>query len=80
MRAIPKKILRGMTPSEQLGALHREQTHELVDLQYSTYNRSLLPLLENKRSAMIIREHEQLTSGGRLRMWISIFRKMCIRC
>lgn len=34
-----------MTPTEQLKALH-VAIHELVDLQYSTYNRSLLPLLE----------------------------------
>ena len=35
--------------------------HELVDLQYSTYNRSLLPLLE-KNGLHIVREHEQLTA------------------
>ena len=48
MQAIPKGYRR-MTPTEQLKALH-VAIHELVDLQYSTYNRSLLPLLE-KRSA-----------------------------
>ena len=40
-----KKDIAGMTPTEQLKALH-VAIHELVDLQYSTYNRSLLPLLE----------------------------------
>lgn len=49
-----------MTPTEQLKALH-VAIHELVDLQYSTYNRSLLPLLE-KNGLHIIREHEQLTA------------------
>ncbi len=32
-----------MTASEQLKKILKE-THELVDLQYSTYNRSLIPL------------------------------------
>ena len=34
-----KKDIAGMTPTEQLKALH-VAIHELVDLQYSTYNRS----------------------------------------
>ena len=55
-----KKDIAGMTPTEQLKALH-VAIHELVDLQYSTYNRSLLPLLE-KNGLHIIREHEQLTA------------------
>ena len=55
-----KKDIAGMTPTEQLKALHVE-IHELVDLQYSTYNRSLLPLLE-KNGLHIVREHEQLTA------------------
>ena len=70
-----KKDIAGMTPTEQLKALH-VAIHELVDLQYSTYNRSLLPLLE-KNGLHIIREHEQLTAEE-VCMWISIFRKMCI--
>lgn len=44
-----KKDIAGMTPTEQLKALH-VAIHELVDLQYSTYNRSLLSLWR-KRSA-----------------------------
>ena len=55
-----KKDIAGMTPTEQLKALH-VAIHELVDLQYSTYNRSLLSLLE-KNGLHIIREHEQLTA------------------
>ena len=55
-----KKDIAGMTPTEQLKALH-VAIHELVDLQYSTYNRSLLPLLE-KNGLHIVREHEQLTA------------------
>ena len=39
-----KPDIAGMTPGQQLTALNKE-THELVDLQYSTYNRSLLPQL-----------------------------------
>ena len=53
-----KKDIAGMTPTEQLKALH-EAIHELVELQYSTYNRSLLPLLE-KSGLYIIKNHEQL--------------------
>ena len=55
-----QKDIAGMTPTEQLKALH-VAIHELVDLQYSTYNRSLLPLLE-KNGLHIVREHEQLTA------------------
>ena len=39
-----KKDIAGMTPLKQLNAIH-EMTHELVNLQYSTFNRSLIPLL-----------------------------------
>ncbi|MBE5882855.1 MAG: RNA degradosome polyphosphate kinase [Lachnospiraceae bacterium] len=54
-----KPDIAGMTPTEQLKALH-EVIHKLVDMQYSTYNRSLLPLLE-KNGLHIIRKHEELT-------------------
>lgn len=40
-----KKDIAGMTAGEQLAALN-PKIHEMVNLQYSTYNRSLLPLLE----------------------------------
>ena len=35
-----KKDIAGMTPQQQLKALNTE-THELVNMQYSTYNRSV---------------------------------------
>ena len=54
-----KKDISGMTASEQLKKILKE-THELVDLQYSTYNRSLLPALK-KRGLKIISEHESLS-------------------
>ena len=54
-----KQDIAGMTPTEQLKALH-EEIHKLVDLQYSTYNRSLQPLLE-KNGLYIIKQHELLT-------------------
>lgn len=54
-----KPDIAGMTPTEQLKALHAA-IHELVELQYSTYNRSLLPLLE-QNGLHIIKHHEHLT-------------------
>ncbi len=54
-----KPDIAGLTPTEQLRKLHAA-IHELVELQYSTYNRSLLPLLE-QNGLHIIRHHEQLT-------------------
>lgn len=54
-----KPDIAGMTPAEQLAAINKE-THELVQQQYSTYNRSLLPLL--KQSGLkVIERHEDLT-------------------
>ncbi len=55
-----KRDIAGMTASEQLEALNTE-IHKLVDLQYSTYNRSLLPLLQHVGLQMI-RKHEELNS------------------
>ncbi|MDY3249702.1 MAG: RNA degradosome polyphosphate kinase, partial [Candidatus Choladocola sp.] len=40
-----KKDIAGMTPQEQLTVI-AEKAHELVAQQYSTYNRSLLPLMK----------------------------------
>ena len=54
-----KKDIAGMTPSEQLKALHKE-IHKFVDLQYSTYNRSLLPLLE-QNGLTVVKQHEKLS-------------------
>ena len=49
----------GLRPEEQL-ELIGEKTHELVALQYSTYNRSLLPALK-QQGLQIVSEHEELT-------------------
>lgn len=54
-----KKDIAGMTPKQQLAALDTE-IHKLVDLQYSTYNRSLFPGLA-QNGLTIIRSHEQLS-------------------
>ncbi len=54
-----KPDMAGMTPKEQLAELEKA-THELVSLQYSTYSRSLLPLLE-KNGLHVIQAHEDLT-------------------
>ena len=49
----------GMTPSEQLEKI-LNNAHDLVNLQYSTYNRSLLPTLKQNGFVMVA-EHEGLT-------------------
>lgn len=54
-----KRDIAGMTATEQLTAINKE-TRKLVDLQYSTYNRSLIPLL-NQKGIYIIDKHEALT-------------------
>ncbi|MED9905466.1 MAG: RNA degradosome polyphosphate kinase [Lachnospiraceae bacterium] len=54
-----KRDIAGLTAKEQLEKLD-EQIHGLVDLQYSTYNRSLLPQLE-QHGLHVIKKHEQLT-------------------
>lgn len=53
-----KRDIAGMTATEQLTAINKE-TRKLVDLQYSTYNRSLIPLL-NQKGIYIIDQHEAL--------------------
>lgn len=53
-----KPDIAGMTPKEQLKELN-VATHELVNLQYSTYNRSLLPLLQQE-GIRVIQNHEDL--------------------
>lgn len=42
-----KPDIAGMTPTEQL-VLINEKTRELVDFQYSTFSRSLMPILKEK--------------------------------
>lgn len=54
-----KRDIAGMTPTEQLEGLNK-QIHELAELQYSTYNRSLIPLLE-AQGLHVIKKHEQLS-------------------
>ena len=53
-----KKDIAGLTASEQIEMI-LAQTHELVNQQYSTYNRSLIPALK-KQGLEIIAEHENL--------------------
>lgn len=55
-----KTDIAGLTPKEQLGEISK-QTHELVHVQYNTFNRSLLPALE-KAGLHLITEHENLTN------------------
>lgn len=60
-----KADLSGMKPSEQLEKIG-EKTHRLVEMQYSTYNRSLIPALKANGLRVIFR-HEDLTEEeGRL--------------
>lgn len=53
-----KKDISGLTPAEQLERI-LPKARELMSNQYSTYNRSLLPLLE-KEGLKIIKSHEDL--------------------
>lgn len=54
-----KPDIAGMTATEQLDAISLK-THELVEQQYKTYNRSLLPLLK-QNGLKVITGHENLT-------------------
>ena len=55
-----KPDIAGLNPSEQLKMLN-EATHDLVNQQYSTYNRSLLPLLLSS-GLRLVEHHEDLTA------------------
>ncbi|MCH5341626.1 MAG: RNA degradosome polyphosphate kinase [Acetatifactor sp.] len=55
-----KPDIAGLTPMEQLKLLDTA-IHQLVELQYSTYNRSLVPQLR-QNGLQIIRQHEELTA------------------
>ena len=60
-----KPDLSGMKPSEQLEKIG-EKTHRLVEMQYSTYNRSLIPALK-ANGLRVISHHEEMTEEeGRL--------------
>ena len=54
-----KPDIAGLTPKKQLEKLN-VATHELVNLQYSTFNRSLYPLLVQNGLELILK-HEDLT-------------------
>ena len=54
-----KPDIAGLTPQEQLDRIS-ERTHELVEMQYSTYNRSLVPTLRQNGLRMIT-GHEDMT-------------------
>ena len=54
-----KPDIAGLTPTQQLELLSTA-IHQLVELQYSTYNRSLVPQLR-QNGLQIIRQHEELT-------------------
>ena len=56
-----KPDIAGMSPSKQLSSLD-EEIHKLVSMQYSTYNRSLLPLLA-QNGLQMIKHHEQLSKA-----------------
>lgn len=47
-----KRDIAGMTATEQLEEINK-RTKELVELQYSTYNRSLVPLMESNQIYVI---------------------------
>lgn len=55
-----KKDIAGLTATEQLERVSKA-THELVDRQYATYNKSLLPLLRSN-GLRVVERYEQLTT------------------
>lgn len=57
--SVKKRDIAGMTAGEQLSAVNAA-TRELVDVQYSTYSRSILPLLQHE-GIRILDEHENLS-------------------
>lgn len=54
-----KRDIAGMTPKDQLAAISTK-THELVNYQYSTLNRSLKPALK-KEKILLLDGHENMT-------------------
>lgn len=56
-----KKDIAGMMPAEQLDAVNRA-THELVEMQYAVFNRSLLPLLA-QNGLIMVEKHEELSEA-----------------
>lgn len=58
---VKKEDIAGLNATKQLARIN-EDVRELVNLQYSTYNRSLLPLL-NQENIFIVDEYEKLTGA-----------------
>ena len=58
-----KPDIAGLTPQEQLDQIGKK-LHEFVSVQYSTYNRSLVPSLEQE-GIEIIQSHEKLSEKER---------------
>lgn len=56
-----KRDIAGMTAGEQLAAIN-SATRELVNTQYNTYTRSLVPLM-NKEGIYLVDAYENLTKG-----------------
>ncbi len=56
-----KRDIAELTPTEQLKLID-VKTHDFSHLQYSTYNRSLIPLLKNG-GLIVIEGHEQLSKN-----------------
>lgn len=56
-----KRDIAGMTATEQLDAIS-EKTHELVEKQYHTFNRSLVPLMDEE-GIHIVAEYEDLSEA-----------------
>ena len=54
-----KRDIAGMTATEQLSAINK-QARELVNIQYSTFSRSLMPLL-HKEGIYLLDAHEDLS-------------------
>lgn len=55
-----KTDIAGMTPTEQLERIS-QRTHAMVDMQYSTYKRALIPALRQE-GLTVIGEHEDLSA------------------
>ena len=57
---VKKTDIAGMTPSEQLSAVD-SAVREMVDIQYSNFNRSVIPMLK-KNNIIIHGGYEELTA------------------
>ena len=70
-----KPDIAGLSPKEQLAEL-APVLREFIQMQYSTYNRSLLPGL--KKAGLVVVEKHEIKS--RRNLWIDILTKPFIRC